>query len=172
MLIDALPTLSNTIMHHKHLSRLMAKSMNELAHKSPLIFLLGALRLVNAASSRNIDQKKISSGTQGRLLLELYCVVVIKHVTFFTIWSKLTMAFTYTRLLLNLYTSVFGCGCGFRFAQKFWWIDGFGKKKGMDPRICIPLFTPFLIDKFDLIIDFIEKHAGTTQIAHNPRLCE
>ena len=29
-------------------------------------FLLGALRLVNAASPRNIDQKKISSGTQGR----------------------------------------------------------------------------------------------------------
>ena len=30
-----------------------------------LFFLLGALRLVNAASPRNIDQKKISSGTQG-----------------------------------------------------------------------------------------------------------
>ena len=29
-------------------------------------FLLGALRLVNTASPRNIDQKKISSGTQGR----------------------------------------------------------------------------------------------------------
>ena len=29
-------------------------------------FLLGALRLVNASSPRNIDQKKISSGTQGR----------------------------------------------------------------------------------------------------------
>ena len=28
-------------------------------------FLLGALRLVNAGSLRNIDQKKISSGTQG-----------------------------------------------------------------------------------------------------------
>ena len=28
-------------------------------------FLLRALRLVNAASPRNIDQKKISSGTQG-----------------------------------------------------------------------------------------------------------
>ena len=32
-------------------------------------FLLGALRLVNAASPRNIDQKKISSGTQGSLIL-------------------------------------------------------------------------------------------------------
>ena len=38
MLIDAPPTLSNTIMHHKHLSHLKAESMNELAHKSPLIF--------------------------------------------------------------------------------------------------------------------------------------
>ena len=37
MLIDAPSTLSNTIMHNKHLSHLMAKSMNELAHKSPLI---------------------------------------------------------------------------------------------------------------------------------------
>ena len=38
MLTDAPPTLLNTIMHNKHLSHLMAKSMNELAHKSPLIF--------------------------------------------------------------------------------------------------------------------------------------
>ena len=33
---------------------------------------LGALRLVNAASPRNIDQKKISSGTQGTFILDLY----------------------------------------------------------------------------------------------------
>ena len=32
-------------------------------------FLLGALRLVNAASPRNIDQKKISSGPQGSIRL-------------------------------------------------------------------------------------------------------
>ena len=31
-----------------------------------------------------------------RLLLELYCVIVIKHVAFFTIWVKLTKAFTFT----------------------------------------------------------------------------
>ena len=37
MLIDAPPTLLNTIMHNKHLIHLMAKIMNELAHKSPLI---------------------------------------------------------------------------------------------------------------------------------------
>ena len=37
MLIDAPPTLLNSIIHRKHLSHFMAKSMNELAHKSPLI---------------------------------------------------------------------------------------------------------------------------------------
>ena len=39
MLIDdASPTLLNTIIHKKNLSHFMAKTMNELAHKSPLIF--------------------------------------------------------------------------------------------------------------------------------------
>ena len=38
MLIDAPPTLLNTIIHKKHLSHFMAKTMNELAHKSPLIY--------------------------------------------------------------------------------------------------------------------------------------
>ena len=37
MFIDAPPTLLNTIIHKKHLSHFMAKTMNELAHKSPLI---------------------------------------------------------------------------------------------------------------------------------------
>ena len=68
--------------------------------------------------------------------------VVIKHVAFFTILAKLTVVFTSTSLPLNLYTSIFGCGCGFGFEQKFWRIDGFGEKKGTDRRICIPLFTP------------------------------
>ena len=38
-------------------------------------FLLGALRLVNAASPRNTDQKKISSGTQGILSVEQKTIV-------------------------------------------------------------------------------------------------
>ena len=73
------------------------------------------------------ERSSINSG--ARLLLELYCVVVIKHVTFFTIWAKLTMAFTCTSLPFNHYTFVFGCGCGFGFEQKFWQIDGFGEKR-------------------------------------------
>ena len=34
-------------------------------------------------------------------------------------WAKLTMAFTCTSLPLNLYTPVFGCGCGLGFEQIF-----------------------------------------------------
>jgi len=39
------------------------------------------------------------------------------------------MAFTFASLLLNFYTSVSGCDCGFGFEQKYWRIDGFGGKK-------------------------------------------
>ena len=46
------------------------------------------------------------------------------------------------QLSLNLYTSVFRCARGFRFQQKFWQIHRFGRKKGMDRQISIPLFTP------------------------------
>ena len=77
-----------------------------------------------------------------RLLLELYCVVLIKHVAFFTIWAKLTVAFTCTSFPLNLCTSVFGCGCGFGFEQNFWRIDKFGEKEGrIGGFALIPLFT-------------------------------
>ena len=89
---------------------------------------------------------EVNSNSGVRLLLELYCVVIVKHVAFCTIWAKLTVAFT--SLPLSLYTCVFGCGCGFRFEQKFWRIDGFGEKKGTDGRICTPLFNPLLISEF------------------------
>ena len=80
-------------------------------------------------------------GTSGvRLLLELYCVIVVnKHVAFFAVCATLTMAVTLTSLLLSFCSTVSGCGCGFRIEQKYLRIDGFGQKK---PRICIPLSTP------------------------------
>ena len=74
-----------------------------------------------------------------RLLLELYRVVVIKHVGFFTIWVKLTMPFTCTSLPLNLYTSVFGGACGFGFEQKFWRINEFGKRGHGSADLHIPI---------------------------------
>jgi len=61
-----------------------------------------------------------------RLLLELYCIIIIKHVAYFTTCAKLTMAFTFTSLTLNFYNSVSGCGYGFGFDQKYWRIGGFG----------------------------------------------
>jgi len=88
-----------------------------------------------------------------RLLLELYYVIVIKHVAFFTICAKLTIAFTFTSLPLNFHTSVSGWGCGFGFEQKYWRIDGFGEKKGTDRRICIPLFTPFINVRRELLMN-------------------
>ena len=74
-----------------------------------------------------------------RLLVELYCVIVVKHVTFFAVCATLTMAVTLTSLLLSFCSSVSGCGCGFRFEQKYLRIDGFGQKKA---QICMPLSTP------------------------------
>ena len=66
MLIDAPPTLSNTIMHHKHLSHRMAKSMNELAHKSPLIFSFGYLLLRSCFVSNYRDiEMSIMEGVIG-----------------------------------------------------------------------------------------------------------
>ena len=47
----------------------------------------------------------------------MYCAIVIKHVAFFIIWAKFSGIHMYS-LPLNLYTSVFGCGCGFGFEKK------------------------------------------------------
>jgi len=74
-----------------------------------------------------LNEAYLNSGV--RLLLQLYYVIAIEYAAFFTICAKLTMAFTFTRLLLNFYTSVSGCDCGFGFEEKYWWIDGCGGKK-------------------------------------------
>ena len=77
-----------------------------------------------------------------RLLLELHYVIVIKHVAFFTICAKLTVAFTCTSLLLDLYTSDSGCGCGFGFEQRVWWIDGFREKRHGSADLHTPIHPP------------------------------
>ena len=78
----------------------------------------------------------------ARLLLQLYCVIVIKHVAFFTICAKLTMAFTFTSLPLNFYTPVSGCGSGVGFEQKYWRIDGFGEKRHGSADLHTPIQPP------------------------------
>ena len=62
--------------------------------------------------------KEVHFNSGVGLLMELHCVIVIKYAAFFTIWAKLTMAFTCTSLPLNLYISVFGCGCGLGYGEK------------------------------------------------------
>ena len=61
MLIDAPLTLSNTIMHHKHLSHLMAKSMNELAHKSPLIFLCRVFKTARFTQADGLTSSHVNT---------------------------------------------------------------------------------------------------------------
>ena len=55
---------------------------------------------------------------------------------------KINSGITCTSLLLNLYTSVHRCGCGFGFEQKILADRRISRKKGTDRRIYIPLFTP------------------------------
>ena len=85
--------------------------------------------MLMSSSKLCLFSKEVHFISGVRLLLELYCAVVIKHVAFFTTLAKLTVVFTCTSLPLNLYTSILGCDCGFGFEQKFWRIDGFGEKK-------------------------------------------
>jgi len=86
------------------------------------------------------NEAHLNSGV--RLLLELYCVIVIKHVAFLAICAKLTMAFTFTSLSLSFCTSVSGCGCGFGFEQKYWRIDGFGEKRARIGGFVYPYSPP------------------------------
>ena len=52
------------------------------------------------------------------------------------------MAFTFTSLPLNLYTSVSGYGCGFGFEQKYWRIEVFGEKKARIGGFAYPYSPP------------------------------
>ena len=101
--------------------------------------------MLMSSSKLFLFSKEVHFISGVRLLLELYCAVVIKHIAFFAILAKLTVVFTCTSLPLNLYTSIFGCGCGFGFEQKFWRIDGFGEKRARIGGFPYPLFTPLPI---------------------------
>ena len=88
----------------------------------------------------------------------MHCVIVIKYAAFFTIWTKLTVAFTCTNLLLNLYTSVSACVCGFGFEQNFWRINGFGTKKAWIGGFAYPYSPPsYQIRVISLYKDFKTK---------------
>ena len=103
---------------------------------------LALVGMLMSSSKLFIFSKEVHLISGVILLLELYCVIVITHVAFFTIQAKLTVAFTYTNLPLNLNTSVFECGCGFGSEQKFWRIDGFGEEKARIGGFAYPYSPP------------------------------
>ena len=80
-----------------------------------------------SSSKLFLFSKEVHFISEVRLLLELYCAVVV---------------FTCTSLPWNLYTSIFGCGCGFGFEQKNWRIHGFGEKKARIGGFAYPYLPP------------------------------
>jgi len=83
------------------------------------------------------NEAHLNSGVT--LLLQLYCVIVIKHAAFFTICAKLTMAFTFTSLPLNFYTFVSRCGCGFGFERNIGASTDLAKKRHRSADLPTPI---------------------------------
>ena len=61
-------------------------------------------------------------------MITVHTTSLDQHVTFFTFCAKLTIAFTFTSIPLDFYSSVSGCGCGFEFEQNYLQIDAFSEK--------------------------------------------
>ena len=66
-----------------------------------------------------------------------------------------SVVFTCSSLPFNLYTSIFGCGCGFGFEQKFWRIDGFGEKRHGSADLHTPIHPPHCVFQ---VVAFQERH--------------
>ena len=64
-------------------------------------------------SSSNFISKEVHLNSGVRLLLELYCAIVKECCLLHYLGEINRVAFTCTSFILNLYTSVFGCGYGF-----------------------------------------------------------
>ena len=89
-------------------TKLKKKIMSIISFKNLIVITYLSSALVSRLVSSFKLSNKAHLNSDVRLLLELYCIIAIEHVDFFTIWAKLTVAFTHTCLSLNLYTSVFG----------------------------------------------------------------
>ena len=68
------------------------------------------------------------------------------------------MAFIFTSLPLNFYTSVSGCGCGFGFEQNYWRIDGFGGKKTRIGGFAYPYSPPSIKEQGRLTMVKIDTY--------------
>jgi len=86
------------------------------------------------------NEAHLNSGV--RLLLELYCVIVIKHVAFLAICAKLTMAFTFTSLSLSFCTSVSGCVVVLDLNKNIGGSTGSAKKEHGSADLYTPIHPP------------------------------
>jgi len=80
------------------------------------------------------NKAQLNSGV--RLLLELYCVIVIKHVAFFNIYACEIISNNGIHIYLS------ECNCSFGLEQKYWRINGFGEKEARIGGFAYPYSTP------------------------------
>ena len=83
---------------------------------------------------------KLASGV--RLLLELYCVGGHQSCCLLYYLCKIAVTF---------YTSLSQCGCGFGFQQKYWRINGFGKKRRGSADLHTPIHPPHQEESYSYI---------------------
>ena len=94
------------------------------------------------------------------------------------IWVKLTVAFTCTSLPLNLYASVYECGCGFGFEQKFWRIDGSGEKNHGSADLHTPIHPTPQVSSIKIVTVYrrsifqVESHYTTSRPLSKVKPCQ
>ena len=94
-----------------------------------------------------------------RLLQELYCVIVIKDVAFFTVCAKLTMAFTLTSLPLT-FTRLFpDVVVVSDFNKNFGGWTDLAKKRHGSADLHTPIRHPHLV-----LLDFFVGHTSRCKL--------
>ena len=81
----------------------------------------------------------------------LYCVIVIKHVAFFTILGEMNSGIHICQFAFEPLHCCFRVWLWFRIWTKILADQRIWRSKGTDRRICIPLFTTLFVWKWDFI---------------------
>ena len=98
-----------------------------------------------SSSKLFLFSNEVHLNSDVRLLLELYCVVVIKNVAFFTILGEINSGihmYQFTFEALQTFTLLFSDVVMVSDLNKNFGGSTDLGKKGTDRRICMPLFTP------------------------------
>ena len=89
---------------------------------------------------------RVDGASSVRLLVELYCGIVIKHVAFFAVCATLTIAVTLTSLLFELLLLCFRMWLWFQISKKIFADRRIWLKKGKDLQT--PIHSPLHWIKF------------------------